>query len=324
LSSHRAIIVGHQGQDGRLLNLLLRRRGYDIVGVGRAGLDKWGDVPDLAPCFLDQPQSILDTVRSFQPHEIYYVAAHHASSQTQATVVDLHRDYQTGVTVNVCGLLHFLEAMRLHAPASRLFYASSSLIFGNDPRQTPQNETTPVAPEEPYGFLKCLAGEACKDYRRRHGEYASVGILFNHESHLRAPQFLSTKLVRAAVAASLGATEPLVVGNLDATVDWGYAPDYVDAFTRILALEQPDDFVVATGAAHSVRDFAAAAFGALELDWTKHVVQDVSVLARSRSGRVGDPSKLQRMTGWRPSLTFKDMVAALVKQAAAAPVATVP
>ena len=315
MSNRVSIVIGHQGQDGRLLTELLRRRGYDVLGVGRARLDAWGDIPQVEQCCLDQPQDVFETVRRLKPHEIYYLAAHHASSQSLATV-DVHRDYQTSLTVNVAGVLNFLEAIRLHSAASRLFFASSSLIFGNDPRQTPQNDTTQVAPEEPYGLCKALAGEVCKDYRRQHGVFASVGILFNHESHLRQPQFLSMKIVQAAVAASRGATKPLVVGNLDAVVDWGYAPDYVDAFTRILALEQPDDFVVATGAGHTVRDFAAAAFGRLNLDWTKHVVQDRTVLTRLRSGRVGDPSKLQRLTGWRPSLAFEEMVATLVDQAA--------
>ena len=314
MSNRLAVVVGHQGQDGRLLTELLRGRGYDILGIGRAKLDAWGELPNVAPCSLDQPQTVFEIVRKLRPHEIYYLAAHHASSQDRTTL-DLHRDYQAGLTVNVTGLLHFLEAIRLYSAASRLFFASSSLIFGNDPRQTPQNDSTQVAPEEPYGLYKALAGEVCKDYRRQHGVFASVGILFNHESHLRSPQFLSMKIVRAAVAASRGATEPLVVGSLDATVDWGYAPDYVDAFTRILALEQPDNFVVATGVAHTVRDFAAAAFGRVNLDWTKHVVQNPSVLTRLRSGRVGDPSKLQRLSGWRPSLTFEEMVATLVDQA---------
>lgn len=257
---------------------------------------------------------MLDLVRRVQPQEIYYLAAHHASSQDREND-DLHRDYQLNLMVNVTGLLSCLEAIRAYSPQSRLFYASSSLIYGNQPRQSPQDESTQVAPEEPYGLCKALAGEMCKDYRRRHGVFASVGILFNHESCLRPFHYLSMKIIRAAVEASRGFMEPLIVGNLDAAVDWGYAPDYVDAFTRILALDAADDFVIATGITHTVRDFAAVAFGHLGLDWQQYVVENSTVLTRSRSGRVGDSSKLRRLTGWHPSLTFEEMVEKIVDQA---------
>lgn len=309
------MIVGHQGQDGRLLSQLLRQRGENVIGVGRAGIAACDDYPGVGQCFLDQPQTVFETVRTLQPESIYYLAAHHASSQTRLTL-DHHSDHQTSLSVNVSGLLHFLEAIRRHSPTTRLFFASSSLIFGNHPQQTPQDESTQISPEETYGFCKALAGGLCRDYRRQHGVFASVGILFNHESCLRSPQFLSMKIIRAAVSASRGTTEKLVVGNLDVVVDWGYAPDYVDAFTRILTLDEPDDFVVATGIGQTVRDFAAAAFGRLGLDWQEYVIQDPSVLALARSGRIGNSSKLRRITNWRPSINFEEMISTLVDQVA--------
>ena len=316
MSNRVAIIVGYQGQDGSLLSNLLRQRDYTVLGIGRESMESWGAIPTQEPCCLDDAQSIFDLVISLQPLEIYYLAAHHASSQARKAD-DIHSDYQLNMAVNTVGLLHFLEAIRLYSPKTRLFFASSSLIFGSQPLQAQQDELTQVAPGEPYGLCKALAGQICKDYRRQHSIFASVGILYNHESSLRSPQYLSMKIVEAALAASRGASQPLMVGSLDAVVDWGYAPDYVDAFTRILALDAPDDFVVATGAAHTVRDFAAVAFGCLGLDWQQYVVQDPSILTRSRSGRVGDSSKLRRLTGWQPSLPFEEMVVLLVDQVSA-------
>lgn len=315
MSRRTAIIAGHEGQDGRLLTQLLRSRGDDVLGIGRSRVDAWGTFPAIPECRIDQPEAVLSLIDRTRPDEIYYLAARHTSSQS-CLPPDLYLDYRAGIAVNVAGLLHFLEAMRLHSPQTRLFLASSSLIYGSNPIESPQDESTRATPEEPYGLCKALAGQVCKDYRSRYDLFASVGILFNHESLLRPPQFLSMKLVHGAVAASRHPVAPIVVGDLDAAVDWGYAPDFVNAFSRILACEQPGDFVVATGVTHTVREFAAAAFGRVGLDWTKHVVQDSSVLTRSRSGRVGDASKLRRLTSWRPSVTFAEMVATLVDQAA--------
>lgn len=313
MSRRRAIIVGHQGQDGRHLSQRLRQRGDLILGIGRRSLDVDAGLPAIDACRLDHPESVRDTILAVQPDEIYYLAAHHTSSQGTSGM-EVHDDYLSSISVNFLGLLHFLEAIRQHHPVCRLFFASSSLIFGNSPVETPQCETTPVMPEEPYSLCKKLAGEACRDYRNRYSIFASVGILFNHESIYRPPGFLSMRIIQGAVSARSGAAEKLVIGNLDATVDWGYAPDFVNAFQLILGLDQPDDFVIATGVPHTVRDFLAAAFGHLGLDWNDHVIQDPSVLARRRTGRVGNPARLERLTGWRPTLTFEQMVAVLVDQ----------
>lgn len=315
MSDRRAIIVGHQGQDGRLLTDLLRKRGCALLGFGRSRQDAWGTIPPVAACRLDRPETIAAAVREIQPHEVYYLAAHHASSQTlQAS--DICADYQAGLTVNVTGLLQLLESLQRYSPQTRVFYASSGLIFRTPTQPARLDETAPVGPDEPYGFCKALATEICRDYRKR-GLFVSVGILFNHESNLRPHQFLSMKLIRAAWAARCGARGPLVVGDLDAVVDWGYAPDFVEAFTRILAADAPDDFVVATGEGRRVREFAAAAYGRVGLDWTAHVMEDPAILVRRRSGRIGDPSKLRRVTGWQPSVTFVEMVSLLVDQACA-------
>jgi GDPmannose 4,6-dehydratase len=253
-------------------------------------------------------------IADLRPAEVYYLATGHSSSQ--AAGGDLLEEYLASVQVNVLGVLHFLEAIRRHSPTTRLFFASSSLVFGNAPAQVPQDETTPTNPQEAYALAKLLASAVCRDYRRRHSVFASVGILFNHESSLRPLRYLSAKVVRAAVAASRGQPAELVVGDLDSVTDWGYAPDFVDAFTRILALPEPDDFVVATGIGHTVRDFLAAAFSAVGLDWTNYARVEPGLLARPRSGRIGNAAKLHQRTGWQPSLDFAAMVRTLVEQSA--------
>ncbi|MHB8877667.1 MAG: GDP-mannose 4,6-dehydratase, partial [Myxococcaceae bacterium] len=313
MSSRRAIIVGHLGQDGRLLTRLLQDRGYGLVGVGRSRTDAFGSVSFTGEVRLDQPATIARAVRELVPDEIYYLAAHHASSEAQPAL-ELREELLTGQAVNFEGVVHFLEAVRLHAPAARLFFASSSLVFGTSPERQPQDESTVFAADEPYGWQKALASHACRQYRRRYGTYASVGILYNHESAFRPPQFLSMKIVRAAVLASRGSTDGLVLGDLDVSVDWGYSPDYVEAFTRILALEEPSDFVIATGEPHTVRELATVAFSHVGLDWQRYVTVDSSLLSRRAATRVGDSSKLRRATGWRPSLSFEQMVRLLVDQ----------
>ncbi|QJX00481.1 GDP-mannose 4,6-dehydratase [Frigoriglobus tundricola] len=311
MSSRRAIVIGAGGQDGRLLTRLLLGRGYGVLAVSRSSVKAFGLAGSPNECNVSRPESVRHTVERLQPDEVYYLAAHHASAEQAPRGVS--EDYAAGWEVNVAGVLHVLEAVRRHSPAARFFFASSSLVFGQSPTHAPQDESTPAAPDEPYGLWKLLATHACRDYRKRYGTYASVGILYNHESVYRRPEFLSAKLVRAAVAAAKGVTDPVTVGDLDAAVDWGYAPDFVEAFTRILSLDCAGDFVVATGQAHTVREFASAAFGSLGLDWRVHVVEDPRILIRRPGkGRVGNPAKLRRLTGWEPTLSFNDMVAALV------------
>jgi len=192
-----------------------------------------------------------------------------------------------------------------------LFYAASSLIFG-DPIESPQTETTPFAPTDAYGITKTAGVQVCRHYRKVHSVYASVGILYNHESPLRAEKFVTKKIVKAAWAIKRGTRDKLVLGNLSAELDVGYAPDYVDAMRRILALDAPDDFIVATGETHSVRELVELAFGELGLDWHQHVEEDHGLITRPTLRRVGGPRKLAAATGWRASTSFASMVQALI------------
>ena len=306
MSDKCAIVVGHRGQDGRLLCDLLLRREYSVVGIGRDVVEAFPSPVFGGACSLHDSHAVEDLVDRVRPSEIYYLAAHHRSSE--ACCPAPADDWRSSYAVNAAGVLHFLEAIRKRADSCRFFYASSSLIYGEEPLETPQTERTPPSPSDPYGATKLLGGAMCRHYRKQHGVFASVGILYNHESELRRSDFLSKKVALAALAARRGESATLTVGNLDAAVDWGYAPDFVDAFTRILALSEPDDFVVATGTLHTVRDFADAAFRHVGLDWRDYVHQDASVLSRSMTARLGDPSKLRALTGWQPTLPFERMV----------------
>jgi GDPmannose 4,6-dehydratase len=308
----KAIVVGSEGQDGRLLFDLLTKQEYAVFGLGRdsvRGLTKGIE----APVEVLNSANVAEAVQRVVPDEIYYLAAVHHSSQ------ELSGDhprvlFRDSFNVNVNGLLNFLEAMRLHAPQARLFYAASSHVFGM-PVFSPQDEKTALEPRCVYGITKTTGMRCCAFYRQTYGVFAACGILYNHESHLRRAEFVTSKVVRSVARIKRGELDKLTLGNLSAKVDWGYAPDYVDAMSRILRLEKPEDFVVATGEAHSVGEFVEIAFEAAGLDWKRYVKEDAAVVGKSRSGLVGDSSKLRRMTGWSPTVSFREMVRVLVSEA---------
>jgi GDPmannose 4,6-dehydratase len=297
-----AIVVGSEGQDGRLISDLLRKSGCEVLGIGRRG----------AVDILD-PAAVSDAVGKFQPQEIYYLAAVHHASQD-------HSDSKPGALlrdsfrVNVDGLLNFLDAARSHTPKARLFYAASSHVFGL-PVRSPQDEITPLNPACAYGITKVAGIQCCRFYREKHGVFAACGILYNHESIYRRPEFVTRKIVSSAARIQHGKEDKLILGDLSAKVDWGYAPDYVDAVRRILQLPEPQDFVVATGIEHSVQEFVEIAFSSLGLDWRKYVTEQRSIALQRREGLVGDSSKLRRLTGWTPTLDFERMVRLLAAQA---------
>ncbi|OFZ53974.1 MAG: hypothetical protein A2428_16370 [Bdellovibrionales bacterium RIFOXYC1_FULL_54_43] len=297
-----ALVTGCKGQDGALLSELLRSRGYAVTGLD-AGLG-----PDITRA--EQTLAVIEQVR---PDEIYHLAAVHQSSEEEAREnVSLFRQ---SYEVNFFAFLNLLEAARLKAPKARLFYAASSHVFGNPPTEV-QNESTPLAPDSPYAFSKVDGMAACRLYRERHGVFAACGILYTHESPLRSERFLSKKIIAAAHRYAAGKSQPgekLTVGDLSAVIDWGYAPDYVEAMTRILALPSPDDFVIATGERHTVREFVEEVFRLAGLDWTQYVVENRSILKRASPVRIGNASKLKAATGWKPSLGFGEMIRVLFK-----------
>ena len=306
-----ALIIGAGGQDGRLLARFLLNRGYAVRGWLRR------DTATTPPCecaYVDilRPESLEADLRKWRPDEIYYLAAfHHATEDVIALSVGelLRRSFD----VHVLGLLNVLQAMEECAPQTRLFYAASSHVFGT-PKSEWQNEQTPLSPNSPYGISKAAGLQCCQLFREQRGIFAATGILFNHESAWRKPSFLSQKIVRGALRAQHDPAYRLVLGDLEARVDWGYAPDYVDAMARILQLPEASDFVVASGALHTVREFAAAAFGALGLDWRRHVETDPSLLNKISHPLCGDSGKLRAATGWSPSVTFVELVTRLLHE----------
>lgn len=293
----RTLIVGSAGQDGTLLGQLLRARGDTVTGLRRGDLD------------IADPVAVASFVGDTRPTAVYFLATHHHSSED--VIEDEGELFHASTRINLTAPVNFLAAVAAQRPSARFFYAASSLVFGATDGAA-QDEETPLRPDTAYGITKLAGMLACRRYREAHGLHASTGILFNHESPLRPTRFLSRKIAVAVASIARTGTGELVLGDLDAQVDWGYAPDYVDAMVRIAELDRADDFVVATGAAHAVREFAEIAFRVVGLDYRAHVREAPGVLRRRLPPRIGNPAKLIAATGWRPSLDFTQMVERLV------------
>jgi GDPmannose 4,6-dehydratase len=306
-----ALIVGADGQDGSYLFEYLEQNRYGVIGIGR-GRARTNLKGKLNPVDILKPKEVAACVKKYRPREIYYLAAVHHSSQDHKE--DDEALFKRSFNVHVHGLIHFFDAVNKYDRKTRLFYAASSHIFGEAKRKV-QNERTPLIPEDIYGITKTAGLEVCQFYRRELGLFASVGILYNHESPRRDPRFVSQKIVQAALAIKEGRQSELILGDLDAETDWGFAGDYVEAMHKILALRKPDDFVIASGRTHTVRDFVEGVFGMLGLDWQKYVREDKSLIQK-RSGRhlQGDYAKLRAATGWKPKTNFKQLIAMMVKE----------
>jgi GDPmannose 4,6-dehydratase len=306
-----AIIVGDRGQDGTLLRASLEKQGIHVVGVGRDRLSMPLSLGGKSGGFsIENTEQVSKLVAQVCPTEIYYLAAHHVSSE-QHGADNCPYEYDAYHRTHVVGLLNFLWAICKHSLQSRFFYAASSLVFDGSNGPT-QNEETPFTPVGFYGLTKTQGLLICREFREKYGVLASGGILYNHESALRPEYFLSKKIISSAHRISLGVQQNLIVGNLSAEIDWGYAPDYIEAFQLILSTSMPTDFVVATGESHSVAEFVKIAFNCFELDSEKFVLENPNILNRHVPRKIGDCKKLKISTGWMPTLTFPDMVRALV------------
>lgn len=282
--------------------------GLDIDGLRTAGVPGL-ELPGVVD--LQDEGELAELCARFIPDEVYYLAARHHSSEEHP---DEGVELRECTKVHLLGFVNVLEALRKHAPRCRVFYASSSHTFGQ-PTTPRQDESAPFSPGNPYAVTKVAGAHVCRLYRERYGMHVSVGILYNHESPLRGPRFVSQRIARGARRAEQDPTFRLKLGSLSAVVDWGYAPDFVDAMVRIVAEPLPDDYVVATGEPHTVRDFVEAAFGFVGRDWRDHVEESQGAAAPSRGTLVGDASKLRARTGWAPTVTFEKMVQILVAAA---------
>jgi GDPmannose 4,6-dehydratase len=309
----RALITGAGGQDGSLLAELLLVEGYEVWGIVRRAPSAYAanfaairDRIELVQADLLDRDSLVRALERARPDDVYNLASPSFVPRSWDEPVLTAEFAAVGVT-------SLLEAIRATDPAIRFYQASSSEIFG-EPLETPQSETTPPSPVTPYGVAKAYGHFITHSYRRRYGLFACCGILYNHESPRRPLDFLPRKVARAAAAISLGLETELVLGALEARRDWGYAPDYVRAMWLILRQEEPDDYVIASGTSHSVRELVDCAFARVGLDSERYVRSDPSLRrgAAELHDLVGNPSKAHDVLGWRPSVTFEELVGILV------------
>jgi len=312
----KALITGITGQDGSYLAELLLSKGYEVHGiVRRVALEDpehrlWRikhivDRLILHPASLESYASLFNVVEEVKPDECYHLAA-------QSFVSYSFEDEFSTINTNINGTLHILSAIRIKSPRTKFYFAASSEMFGLA-QESPQNERTPFYPRSPYGISKVAGFYFTRNYREAYNLHATSGILFNHESPRRGFEFVTRKITAGVAAIKLGLKNVLELGNLDAKRDWGYAGDYVEAMWRMLQQDKPDDYVVATGETHSVREFTERAFNYVGLNWEKYVVTDKKYFRPAEVYELkGDYSKAKEKLGWEPTVKFEQLVEMMV------------
>jgi GDPmannose 4,6-dehydratase len=315
----RALITGVTGQDGSYLCEMLLAKGYEVWGVVRrsssfntARIDHVYQDPHasevrLKLCYgdLNDASSLNTILRAVDPHEIYNLGA-----QSHVRVSFDIPEYTA--EVDALGTVRLIEAIRESGLRPRFYQAGSSEMFGQA-AEAPQRETTPFCPRSPYACAKVYAFHITRNYREAYGLYACNGILFNHEGPRRGETFVTRKITRAAARIKLGLQGRLFLGNLEAKRDWGFAGDYVDAMWRMLQQEEPDDYVIATGETHSVREFLDEAFRLVDMDWKRHVEIDPRYFRPTEVDVLcGDAGKARSKLGWAPKVGFKELVRMMI------------
>ena len=308
----RALITGITGQDGSYLAELLLTQGYEVYGVVRRAsapnfwrLEGILDRIDLRPADLLDQLSLIHVLRDVRPHEVYNLAA------MSFVPASWDQPMLTG-EYNAQGVTRMLEAVRHVDSGIRLYQASSSEMFGKV-REVPQTELTPFYPRSPYGVSKVFAHYITVNYRESYDLFAVSGILFNHESPRRGLEFVTRKVTDGVARIKLGLAHELRLGNLEAQRDWGFAGDYVRAMWMMLQQDEPDDYVIATGISHSVRDLVEIAFGHVDLRWQDHVKTDPALLRPAEVDHlIGDPAKARRVLKWAPTVDFDGLVHMMV------------
>ncbi|MEA2428002.1 MAG: GDPmannose 4,6-dehydratase [Thermoleophilaceae bacterium] len=308
----RALITGIGGQDGSYLAELLLSKGYEVHGMVRRGsrgsLDRIAHLArdiSVHAADLHDEASLKRAIRDSRPDEVYNLAG-------TSFVGSSWNDPVTTADLTATGVIRILEALCSEAPGARFYQASSSEIFGI-PTEMPQTESTPITPRTPYGVAKSYGHLITVTYRETYDLFACAGILYNHESPRRGADFVTRKISHAAASIKHGLAHELRLGNLDARRDWGHARDYVEAMWLMLQQDQPEDFVIATGVLHSVREFALAGFERAGLDAADYVVQDDSLRRPAEMyDLVGDASKAREKLGWEPRTSFDELVALMV------------
>ena len=315
----KALITGITGQDGSYLAELLLSKGYEVYGIIRRSssfntgrIDHIYQDPHESGVHLkliygdlNDASSLNKIIRTVKPDEIYNLGA-----QSHVRVSFDVPEY-TG-EVDALGTVRLLEAIREAGVNPKFYQASSSELFGKV-CEIPQKETTPFYPRSPYACAKAYAFYITRNYRESYGMFACNGILFNHESPRRGETFVTRKITQACARIKLGLQKKLYLGNLEAKRDWGYAPDYVEAMWLMLQQDEPDDYVIATGETHSVKEFLEEAFSFVDLDWQNYVEIDRKYLRPAEVDLlIGDPSKAKQKLGWQPKVTFKELVRIMV------------
>ena len=312
MTQRRALITGITGQDGSYLAEFLLEKGYTVYGmVRRASSDHFERIAHLQDRvqlregdLLDQ-LSLITLLHETEPHEVYNLAA-------QSFVPTSWEQPILTSEATALGVTRVLEAIRVVDRSIRFYQASSSEMFGKV-RESPQHEKTAFYPRSPYGVAKVYGHCITVNYRESYGLFAVSGILFNHESPRRGRQFVTRKVTHGAARIKLGVGQELKLGNLEAKRDWGFAGDYVEAMWLMLQQPTPDDFVIATGETHSVRELCEVAFARVGLDWDKHVVVDQTHVRPAEVDRlIGDAGKARRVLGWSPKVSFRNLVEMMV------------
>ena len=312
----KALITGITGQDGSYLAELLLKKGYQVHGmVRRVALEDpehrlWRirhilDKLILHSASLESYASIFNVIDAIRPDECYHLAA-------QSFVSYSFEDEFSTINTNINGTHFVLSAIKQRAPKCKFYFAGSSEMFGHA-TETPQNENTPFHPRSPYGISKVAGFDLTRNYREAYGLFAVSGILFNHESPRRGFEFVTRKITDAAARAKLGCSKNLRIGNLEAKRDWGLAGDYVKAMWLMLQQAKPDDFVIATQEAHSVKEFLELAFDYIGLNWKKYTVIDKKLYRPAEVNTLkGDFSKAKKKLGWEPTVKFEELVKMMV------------
>lgn len=312
-----ALITGILGQDGPYLAKLLLEKDYRVCGMVRrysnpnfSNLEYLGIAKQIEYVEGDMTDeaSLINLVKNVRPDEVYNLAA-------QSFVGASWDQSKLTTEINALGVLYMLNAIRFFSPTTKFYQASTSEMFGLQNKDGYQDDTTPFHPRSPYGVSKVYAYWMTVNFRESYGMFTSNGILFNHESPIRGIQFVTRKITDGVAKIKLGLSEELRLGNLDAKRDWGFAGDYVEAMHLMLQAEKPDDYVVATGEAHSVREFVEAAFSAAGInDWERYIVQDPRFMRPAEVPLLkGVPTKAERILGWKPKVSFSELVKMMVE-----------
>jgi GDPmannose 4,6-dehydratase len=314
MSKKRALISGINGMDGSHLAELLLSKDYEVFGIERRkAIEERSNTAHISDKIhylkgdLADQNSLVRCLKEAEPHEIYNLAA-------QSFVEDSWDTPEAIANTTGLGVLRMLESIREYGNKDMRFYqASSSEMFGKMV-ENPANENTPFYPRSPYGVAKLYGHWICKNYRESYGMYNCSGILFNHESERRGKQFVTRKITSGIAKIHLGLADTLALGNLKASRDWGYAPDYVEGMWRMLQQDQPDDYVLATGETHTIEEFLDEAFRLIGIDdWSKYVIKDPKFYRPAEVDVLnGDYTKAKEILGWQPTTTFKEIVNKMV------------